>query len=61
MTNSLEKAFEELKKEEALRKKKKKPILAYPKEKRLAYYSGWHKDDTPVTEGNSYEKQKKLA
>lgn len=47
MAKSLNEAFEELKKEEALKKQKKKPVLEFPKEKRLAYYSGWHKDDFP--------------
>ncbi len=59
MTNPLLQAIEELKKEEEL-KKKKKPILSLPKEKRLQYYSGWHKDDEPVDK-EKVEKQKKLC
>ena len=31
------------------------------KEKSLNYYSGWHKDDKPVTQGTKEEKQKKLS
>ena len=42
-------------------KKKKKAKLELRKEKRLQYYSGWHKDDKPVTEGTKEEKQKKLS
>ena len=38
---------EETAKEKA--KKKKKPVYNVRKEKRLMYYSGWHKDDEPVT------------
>ena len=60
MTNPLLQAIDELKKEEGLKKKKKKQILGLPKEKRLNYYSGWHKDDKPVTEDNS-EKQTRLG
>jgi len=56
MTNPLLQAIEELKKEEDL---KKKPIFNVKKEKRLQYYSGWHKDDKPVTKEEG-EKQKKL-
>jgi len=48
---------EEVAKEKA--KKKKKSILALKKEKSLNYYSGWHRDDKPVTE-TKIEKQKKL-
>ena len=40
-------------------KKKKKSIFNLKKEKRLMYYSGWHKDDKPVTNEKS-EKQAKL-
>ena len=40
-------------------KKKKKSYFGLPKEKRIMYYSGWHKDDKPVTE-NKGEQQKKL-
>ena len=50
---------EEVAKEKA--KKKKKPILALKKEKSLNYYSGWHKDDKPVTQESKVEKQKKLS
>jgi hypothetical protein len=60
MTNRLLQAIDELKKEEDLKKKKKKSILGLPKEKRLNYYSGWHKDDKPVTE-EKIEQQKKLC
>jgi len=41
-------------------KKKKKPVLELKKEKSLNYYSGWHKDDKPVTQETKGEKQKKL-
>ncbi|GEM_PF-1086816 len=46
---------------EKAKKKKKKPLLQLPKEKRLMYYSGWHKDDKPVTEEGKIEKQTKLS
>ena len=59
MTNPLKQAFEELKREEELKKKKKKRSLEFRKEKRLSYYSGWHKDDEPVNK-EKVEKQKKL-
>ena len=49
---------EEVAKEKA--KKKKKPKLALKKEKSLNYYSGWHKDDQPVTQEAKGEKQKRL-
>ncbi|MBI2140160.1 hypothetical protein HYU14_04495 [Candidatus Woesearchaeota archaeon] len=49
MENNLQRAFDELKREAALKKRKKKSALKLPKEKRLAYYSGWHKDDEPVS------------
>ena len=39
---------EEVAKEKS--KKKKKPTLSLKKEKSLNYYSGWHKEDKPVTE-----------
>ena len=42
-------------------KQKKKSISNLKKEKRLMYYSGWHKDDKPVTEEEKTEKQTKLA
>ena len=60
MTNPLLQAIEELKKEEEIKKKKKKPIFSLPKEKRLSYYSGWHKDDKPVDKVKM-EKQAKLS
>ena len=41
-------------------KKKKKPIFNVRKEKRLMYYSGWHKDDKPVNKEEKAEKQTKL-
>ena len=50
---------EEVAKEKA--KKKKKSIFALKKEKSLNYYSGWHKDDKPVTEEPKEEKQQKLS
>ena len=40
-------------------KKKKKTILK--KEKRLMYYSGWHKDYKPVNKEEKSEKQTKLG
>ena len=49
---------QEVKKEKS--KKKKKPSLSLRKEKRLMYYSGWHKDDKPVTKEEKSEKQVKL-
>ena len=45
---------------EKAKKKKRRPIFSLRKEKRLMYYSGWHKDDKPVTEGEKSEKQAKL-
>ncbi|MBU0628247.1 MAG: hypothetical protein KKC75_03590 [Nanoarchaeota archaeon] len=57
MTNPLLQAIEELKKEDELKKKKKKPSFELRKEKRLNYYSGWgegNKDSTKI------EQQKKL-
>ncbi len=42
-------------------KKKKKPILALKKEKRLQYYLGWHKGDKPVNQETKEAKQKKLS
>lgn len=59
MTNPLLEAMDELVKEERARKKKK-PIFDIKKEKRLQYYSGWHKDDKPVTREEG-EKQKRLC
>ena len=50
---------EEVAKEKA--KKKKKVKLELRKEKRLQYYSGWHKDDKPVTQEAKEAKQKKLS
>ena len=41
-------------------KKKKKSIFSLKKEKRLMYYSGWHKDDKPVNKEEKSEKQTKL-
>jgi len=37
----------EVEKEKA--RKKKKPVFKLRKEKSIMYYSGWHKDDKPVT------------
>ena len=48
---------EEVAKEKA--KKKKKVELSLRREKKLQYYSGWHKDE-PVTQTKE-EKQKKLS
>ena len=60
MTNPLLRALEELRKEEKLKEvKKKRAPFGLRKEKRLQYYSGWHKDDKPVTE-TRIEQQKKL-
>ena len=59
MTNPLKQAFEELKKEEDLKKKKKNTIFNLRKEKRLSYYSGWHENDEPVNK-ERVEEQKKL-
>lgn len=42
-------------------KKKKKSISNVKKGKRLMYYSGWHKDNKPVTQEEKTEKQSKLA
>lgn len=58
MTNLLLQAIDELKKQEDA-KKRKKPALSLPKEKRLQYYSGWHKDDKPVGKAK-VERQKML-
>ena len=41
-------------------KKKKKNIFKLRKEKRLMYYSGWHKDDKPVNKEEKAERQMKL-
>ena len=41
-------------------KKKKRNIFKLKKEKSVMYYSGWHKDDKPVTEEKKSEKQVKL-
>ncbi len=60
MTNPLLQAIEELKKEQEIKKKKKKPILSLPKEKRLQYYSGWGQGDKAVDKVK-VEKQKKLC
>ena len=60
MENRLLKICEKMVEEEkAKNKKKKKSSISLVKEKRIQYYSGWHKDDKPVTEDKS-EKQKKL-
>jgi hypothetical protein len=58
MDTRLIKLCEKLAEEEKTKKKKRK-TLELPKEKRLNYYSGWHKDDKPVDEDKG-EKQKKL-
>ena len=58
MGNQLLKILEkEVEKEKS--KKKKKPIFKVKKEKSIMYYSGWNKDDEPVTNEKS-EKQSKL-
>ena len=49
---------EEVAKEKA--KKKKKHVSKLKKEKSIMYYSGWHKDDKPVTREEKSEKQSKL-
>lgn len=41
-------------------KKKKKPVFKLRKEKSVMYYSGWHKDDEPVTKEEKSEKRTKL-
>ena len=46
MDNTLLKLCKKLAEEEKAKKKKKALLL--PKEKRLSYYSGWHKGDKPV-------------
>ena len=46
---------EEVAREKA--KKKKKPIFKLKKEKPIMYYSGWHKDDKPVTNEEKLEKR----
>ena len=38
-------------------KKKKRSIFKLKKEKSVMYYSGWHKDDKPVTKEEKSEKQ----
>jgi len=59
MDNRLLKILEsEVEKEKS--KKKKKPIFKIRKEKSVMYYSGWHKDDKPVTKEVKSEKQTKL-
>ena len=45
---------------EKAKKKKKKSAFSLKKEKKLMYYSGWHKDDKPVTKEEKAEKQTKL-
>lgn len=59
MTNPVLQAIEELKREEDLKKKKKKSPFNLKKEKRLSYYSGWSKGK-PV-EKEKTEKQTKLG
>ncbi len=59
MENQLLKILEEeTAKEKA--KKKRKSISNVRKEKRLMYYSSWHKDDKPVTKEEKSERQVKL-
>ena len=41
-------------------KKKKKSNIILQKERRLMYYSGWHKDDKTVDKGEKAERQTKL-
>ena len=41
-------------------KKKKKSIFKLKKEKSIMYYSGWNKDDKPVTKEEKSERQTKL-
>ena len=59
MDNRLLKILEEETSKEKF-KRKKKPLLELKKEKRLMYYSGWHKGDKPVNKEEKSEKQKKL-
>ena len=59
--DTLLKILEQKVAKEKAKKKKKKPILALKKEKSLNYYSGWYKDDKPVTQETKEEKQKKLS
>ena len=49
-----------LEKEVEYEKSKKKKKTFLKKEKRLMYYSGWHKDDKPVDKAGKEEKQTKL-
>ena len=56
--HDIQKDFEELKREEDLKKTKKKSPFNLRKEKRLSYYSKWHKDDIPVNKEKG-EGQKK--
>ena len=59
MPNRLLKILEEeVAKEKA--KKKKKHVFKLKKEKSIMYYSGWHKDNKPVTKEEKSEKQTKL-
>lgn len=59
MDNTLLKILEEeTAKEKA--KNRKKSVFKVRKEKSIMYYSGWHKDDKPVTKENKSEKQAKL-
>ena len=59
MDTRLLKILEKEVEKEKARKKKRSP-LELRKEKRLMYYSGWNKDDKPVTEEENLEKQTKL-
>ncbi|KKR95682.1 MAG: hypothetical protein UU48_C0045G0002 [Candidatus Uhrbacteria bacterium GW2011_GWF2_41_16] len=60
MDTPLLRIAKEMARKEKIAKKKKKSPFTLVKEKRLVYYSGWHKDDKPVTEEKG-EKQKKLV
>ena len=60
MDNRLLKILEKEVEKEKAKKKKKKPIFKVKKEKSIMYYSGWHKDDKPVSKEEKSEKQAKL-
>ena len=49
---------EEVEREKA--KKKKKPAFSLRKEKSIMYYSGWYKDDKPVTKEQKSKIRSKL-
>ena len=59
MDNEFLDALNKLAKEEKQKKKERK-VFNVRKEKRLAYYSGWHDGNKPVAEDVKREKQSKL-